>query len=78
MARKAGNKWYIAAINGENIEKEIALDINFLKNKKGELIISGIADNDEPAFDIKSILIPASGKLNVTLKANDGFVMVIK
>ena len=78
VARKAGNKWYIAGINGENIEKEIALDINFLKNKKGELIISGIADNDEPAFDIKSILIPASGKLNVTLKANDGFVMVIK
>ena len=78
VARKAGNKWYIAGINGENIEKEIALDINFLKNKKGELIMSGIADNDEPAFDIKSILIPASGKLNVTLKANDGFVMVIK
>ena len=78
VARKAGNKWYIAGINGENIEKEIALDINFLKNKKGELIISGIADNDEPDFDIKRILIPASGKLNVTLKANDGFVMVIK
>ena len=77
VARKAGNKWYIAGINGENIEKEIALDINFLKNKKGELIMSGIADNDEPAFDIKSILIPASGKLNVILKANDGFVMVI-
>ena len=78
VARKAGNKWYIAGINGENIEKEIALDINFLKNKKGELIISGITDNDEPAFDIKSILVPASGKLKVTLKANDGFVMVIK
>lgn len=78
VARKAGNKWYIAGINGENIQKEIALDIDFLKNKKGELIASGIANNDEPAFDIKSILIPASGKLNVTLKANDGFVMVIK
>jgi len=78
VARKAGNKWYIAGINGENIQKEIALDINFLKNKKGELIVSGIAENDEPAFDIKSISIPASGKLNITLKANDGFAMVIK
>jgi hypothetical protein len=78
VARKAGNKWYIAGINGENIQKEIALDINFLKNKKGELIVSGIAENDELAFDIKSISIPASGKLNITLKGNDGFVMEIK
>src|SRR5690606_11174700 len=35
VARKADNKWYVAGINGENVEKELSLDVSFLKNKKG-------------------------------------------
>ena len=39
VARKAGNKWYVAGINGENINKELTLDVSFLKNKNGQLIV---------------------------------------
>ncbi|HLG39296.1 MAG TPA: glycoside hydrolase family 97 catalytic domain-containing protein [Chitinophagaceae bacterium] len=78
VARKTGNKWYIAGINGENTDKELTLDLSFLKNKKGRLIASGTDNKDEPSFDVKSITIPASGKMNITLKGNDGFVMVIE
>ena len=78
VARKAGNKWYVAGINGENINKELTLDVSFLKNKNGRLIISGVENNDEPTFDVKKIVIPVSGKMNITLKGNDGFVAVIE
>jgi hypothetical protein len=78
VARKAGNKWYVAGINGENINKELTLDLSFLKNKKGQLIVSGVENKDEPSFDVKNIVITVSGKMNITLKANDGFVAVIE
>ena len=78
VARKAGNKWYVAGINGENINKELTLDLSFLKNKKGQLIVSGVENKDEPSFDVKNIVITVSGKMNITLKGNDGFVAVIE
>ena len=78
VARKAGNKWYVAGINGENINKELTLDLSFLKNKNGQLIVSGIENKDEPSFDVKNIVINDSGKMNITLKGNDGFVAVIE
>ncbi len=76
VARKSGDKWYVAAINGEKTEKNLSLDLSFLKNKKGQLIASGKANGDEPSFDLKKIAIPSDGKLDITLKGNDGFVMV--
>lgn len=75
VARKSGKKWYIAGINGENIPKELSLDLSFLINKKGQLFSSG---TEEPAFKNTSIAIPSSGKINISLKGNDGFVAVIE
>ena len=79
VARKAGNKWYVAGINGENTEKNLTLNLSFLKNKKATLIAS--SDNptgDEPSFDQKIITVPATGKMEITLKKNDGFVAVFE
>lgn len=78
VARKSGSKWYIAGINGENSNKDITLDLSFLKNRKGQLIASGVPNGDEPSFDVKMITIPASGKMNISLKGNDGFVAVVE
>lgn len=78
VARKAGNKWYIAGINGEKDEKALTLDLPFLKNKKGKLISSGTASGDEPSFEDKQISIPSSGNIIITLKAADGFVAVFE
>jgi len=78
VARKAGNRWYVAGINGENAEKSLALDVSFLKNKKGQLIASGNGIADEPSFSTLPVTVPASGKLNVALKGNDGFVAVFE
>jgi len=79
IARKAGTKWYVAGINGEDIEKALTLDLSFLKNKTATLISS--ANNlsaDEPSFKQKNIVVPATGKFEITLKKNDGFVAVFE
>ena len=79
VARKAGNKWYVAGINGEDVEKNLTLDLSFLKNKKATIIVS--SDNptgDEPSFDQKTITVPATGKMEITLKKNDGFIAVFE
>ncbi len=78
VARKKGNSWYVSGINGENVEKQLTLDLSFLKNYQGELITSGAQINDEPSFQKTAIILPKDGKLNITLKGNDGFVAVFK
>lgn len=78
VARKKGDSWYVSGISGENIEKQLTLDLSFLKNRKGELITSGAQTNDEPSFQTTAISLPKAGKLNITLKGNDGFVAVFK
>lgn len=78
VARKSGNKWYVAGINGGGIEKNLTLDLSFLKNKKGKLIISGNASNDEPSFESKQVSLSATGKMSIRLKTNDGFVSVLE
>lgn len=77
VARKKGNKWYVAGINGEKAEKKLELDLSFLKNKKATIIGSGEADKDA-SFQSQTLVLPASGKLPITLKANDGFVAVFE
>ena len=78
VARKTGNKWYVAGINGENTEKQLALDLSFLKNKKAEFISSGNIQQEEPSFNLKNFVLPSTGKMNITLKGNDGFVAVFE
>jgi alpha-glucosidase len=78
VARKAGSKWYVAGINGENAEKILSLDLSFLNNKKGTFITSGSPNGDEPSFETKNAVLQPSGKLNITLRANDGFVAVFE
>jgi len=76
VARKAGNKWYVAGINGEKIDKQLTLDLSFLKNKTGAFISSG--GDGYASFDLKKMKIPANGKVKVDLKKNDGFVAVFE
>lgn len=79
VARKKGDVWYVAGINGENAAKTLSLDLPFLKNKKGQLISSGPAsETNEPSFRIENIVVSNLGKLDVTLEKNDGFVITFR
>ena len=78
IARRTGNKWYVAGLNGEDIEKPLTLDLSFLKNKTGRFITTETGVKNELSFATKNITVPATGKIQITLKGNDGFVAVFE
>ncbi|SMG28955.1 glycoside hydrolase family 97 protein [Sphingobacterium psychroaquaticum] len=74
IARRAGKRWYVAGINGENVAKEIEVDLTALKTKGS---IQWITDSSSPAaFDIRTSKFLKKHK--VAVKAQGGFVMVIE
>lgn len=78
IARKAGKKWFIAGLNGEDIVKKLSLDLYFLKGKKGTLISTATGIKNEVSFTTDTISVPANGKIPITMQGNDGFVAVIE
>ena len=73
LARKAGNKWYIACINGENVERSIDLNLSAFKKQKGLLI----TDGTEP-LTFRTEKIDPGFKANFVLKPNGGLVIVLE
>jgi len=70
IARKSGDKWYVAALNGENKAKDLNLDLSFIKGT-GSIINDG---TEELSFKQTSITPQKNTKVSV--KGNGGFVMV--
>jgi alpha-glucosidase len=76
LARKFNNTWFVAGINGENVEKSINLELNFLKNnKKATLITDG---KNNRSFDMQKITITPDKPLRIKLKGNGGFVIKVE
>lgn len=70
VARRSGKRWYVAGINGEGKEKQLSLDLSFLKNAKATLL------TDSDSMLSQESIIPSQAT-SITMKANGGFVMVI-
>jgi hypothetical protein len=73
IARRAGDVWYVAGINGEAIDKTLQLDLSFVGDRLGYQI----ADDALPLSFVKKP-ITASAQVDVVLRANGGFVMVFE
>jgi hypothetical protein len=73
IARRSGNKWYVAGINGENKEKSLKLDLSFLKDYEGNIITDG---NEALSFAQKNI--SPQKETGITVKPYGGFVMVFE
>jgi hypothetical protein len=70
IARRAGDTWYIAGINGTEQEKTLTLDLSFVGKKQGVIF----TDGDQPrSFSQRSIA--AGKKIAVTVKPHGGFVI---
>jgi len=75
IARKSGNRWYIAGINGDKNEKKINLDVTSFKKNKVTLFTDG---TNSELFS-KAVLDAAKQKsCDITMNANGGFVMVLE
>ncbi|WP_027330004.1 glycoside hydrolase family 97 protein [Marinimicrobium agarilyticum] len=72
FARRSGDRWYIAGINGEYEPKVLQLDLSFIGEKKGTLI----TDGEEPrSFQRRAV---EAGPLELTLQPAGGFVAVFE
>jgi hypothetical protein len=70
IARRAGDTWYIAGINGTDQEKTLTLDLSFVGKKQGVIF----TDGDQPrSFSQRSIA--AGKKVAVIVKPHGGFVI---
>lgn len=77
LARKKGEDWFIAGINGEEISKNITIDFSFLP--KGDFDGVFIKDAEDPrSFDSENIHITSSDKLAVKMNNFGGFVLHVK
>lgn len=75
IARRSGNRWYIAGINGDATEKKINLDLTSFGKSKATLFTDGA--NGE--LFSKTVLNTATQKkTDITMKGNGGFVMVLE
>jgi len=71
LARRKGNRWYIAGINGENKTHKITLNVPFISKSTKGFIITDL-DN---AKDFVKKDIDFSGPINITMQAYGGFVI---
>jgi alpha-glucosidase len=72
IARRAGKKWYIAGINGENTPRKVQLDLSVFRSGKATCIRDG---ETESAF-ITQTLRPAA-KNTLEMQGAGGFVIVL-
>ncbi len=71
IARKKGNQWYIAGINGENEAKTIELNLSFISKKlKGKIIIDSNELNELVQKDLNF-----SKPIRITMLPYGGFVI---
>lgn len=73
VARKAGNKWYVAGINATAAEKPVTINLALFKGKKVQCIQQGTGD---AFFEQKTLA--AGSQTTVTMGPRDGFVIVIE
>ena len=72
IARRSGDTWYVAGINGTDDEKTVALDLSFIKGKN----ITGFADSGtsgSPWLITQPNTLPTS----VKMQPRGGFVLII-
>jgi hypothetical protein len=70
IARRAGERWYVAGINAEDQPKQIKLDLSFIERSDGHLIHDGDSPREFRQLNIHP------GEQEITLSPGAGFVMI--
>jgi len=70
IARRAGDTWYLAGINGEDETRNLQLDLSFLGSRVGTLI----TDGDTPREFVRSE-VETGSVVAVEMQGRGGFVM---
>jgi alpha-glucosidase len=76
LARRHGNDWYIAGINGESSTKEFALDLSFIQSRSPNCTLYFDGSTANP-FDAKQVVLK-QGKISLSMKAYGGFALTVE
>jgi len=71
IARKSDKIWYIAGINGENMEKDLSIDLSALGKIPSEIEL--ITDGQGPRDLRTTNVAPVDGKISIRLQPYGGF-----
>jgi alpha-glucosidase len=76
MARKSGDKWYLAGINSQKESQKVTIDLSKFKNAI-ENRVTLITDGDTNRSFIQQPVTISNNKLEVEIKPNGGFTVVL-
>lgn len=76
IARRAGNIWYVAGVNGEPVGKNWRLDLSFIQSPHGVIVGDDVAVPNQPYAGFSKTAITASATTPVQVLGNGGFLMV--
>jgi alpha-glucosidase len=71
IARRKGNRWYIAGINGEAFEKELTIDLSITGEPPANVEL--ISDGGSARELQYNSMVPNNGKLTIHMKPLGGF-----
>ncbi|HPY00082.1 MAG TPA: glycoside hydrolase family 97 C-terminal domain-containing protein, partial [Candidatus Marinimicrobia bacterium] len=73
LARKSGQTWYLAGINGADVERQLKLNCNFLDEDHTGQLITDAADGR--SFMMTEIHVSPQSLLSIKLEKYGGFVI---
>jgi hypothetical protein len=76
LARRGGDRWYVACINGEAAPRNLSLDLRELELGSSSTLITD-GDGGNLSFRNQSVELGADKKFEVTLAPRGGFVLVL-
>ncbi len=75
VARRSGKKWYVAAINGDTVQKQISVNFSFIgAGKTGNIFHT----NENGEIVSESYPVKPGERKTISVKPNDGFVIVFE
>ena len=77
LARRHGDNWYIAGLNGTNKEKQISLDLPMFAGKRVKYYTDIKKKKDEllPPSTLKTLNMGKDGKVRITMQPMGGVIL---
>ena len=78
LARRHGNRWYLAAVNATGKPLELTLDVSFMlgENPQKDAVLTSYCDGNNLTFAVKTLRPSRQGRAKLVLPPDGGAVLV--
>jgi hypothetical protein len=77
LARRSGDRWYVAGINAERTPREIVVELPGVDDRGATLIEDDVRDRGNMSFHRRRVRVVGERPLSITLQPRGGFVMTL-